>query len=136
LITGAIIGYVVALTINYSEAIFGAVPVGAVLLNMAVFGAVISYALQMLSFIPLRKNLPDIERPYRSPVGVPGAWIALAIAVVALLFLLPQSGLPRRRLGVCRLVRPRPDLFRGIRPQGTRQRAARRLTRRSFLVVA
>ena len=87
LIIGAIIGYVVALIIHYSEAIFGDVPVGAVLLNMAVFGAVISYMLQMLSFILLRKNLPNIERPYRSPVGVPGAWTALIIALdhVALL---------------------------------------------------
>jgi ethanolamine permease len=34
---------------------------------MAVFGAMISYAMQGLSFILLRKNLPHIERPYRSP---------------------------------------------------------------------
>ena len=36
--------------------------------HMAVFGAVISYVLQMLSFILLRRRLPEIERPYRSPV--------------------------------------------------------------------
>ncbi len=97
LIIGAIIGYVVALIINYSEAIFGDVPVGAVLPNMAVFGALISYALQMLSFILLRKHLPHIERPYRSPIGVPGAWIALLIALVTLLFLFLN---PDYRLGV------------------------------------
>ena len=97
LIIGALIGYVVALIINYSEAIFGDVPVGAVLLNMAVFGAVISYALQMFSFILLRKHLPHIERPYRSPVGVPGAWIALSIALVTLFFLFLN---PDYRVGV------------------------------------
>ena len=97
LIIGAIIGYVVALIIHYSEAFFGDVPVGAVLLNMAVFGAVISYMLQMLAFILLRKNLPNIERPYRSPVGVPGAWTAFVIALITLLFLFLN---PDYRVGV------------------------------------
>jgi len=40
----------------------------------------------------LRRRLPNIERPYRSPVGVWGAAIAGAIALVALvsLFLNPD----------------------------------------------
>ena len=59
-------------------------PVGAVLLNLAVFGAVISYALQMLSFVLLRIRFPQIARPYRSPLGIPGALIALAISLVTL----------------------------------------------------
>jgi ethanolamine permease len=54
---------------------------------MAVFGAVISYFMQCLSFILLRRNLPDIERPYRSPVGLWGAAIAGAIALVSLISL-------------------------------------------------
>jgi ethanolamine permease len=54
---------------------------------MAVFGAVIAYALQMLSYILLRVRLPNIERPYRSPLGVPGALIALLIALVTLVAL-------------------------------------------------
>jgi ethanolamine permease len=58
--------------------------VGAVLLNMAVFGAVISYGLQMTSFILLRRHRPEMERPYRSPLGVPGALLALAISAVTL----------------------------------------------------
>ena len=57
------------------------------LLNMAVFGAVISYFMQCLSFILLRRNLPDIERPYRSPVGIWGAAIAGVIALVSLISL-------------------------------------------------
>jgi ethanolamine permease len=40
---------------------------------MAVFAAVISYILQMTSFVLLRQKLPNIERPYRSKWGVPGA---------------------------------------------------------------
>ena len=54
---------------------------------MAVFGAVISYFMQCLAFIVLRRKLPNIERPYRSPVGVWGAAIAGAIALVALVSL-------------------------------------------------
>src|SRR2546428_11469747 len=54
---------------------------------MACFGAVISYAMQCASFIFLRRRLPNIERPYRSPVGEWGAAIAGVIALVSLLAL-------------------------------------------------
>ena len=81
---GAALGYAVAYGIH---ALGPEHPVGAVLLNMAVCGAVIAYALQMLSYILLRMRLPDIERPYRSPLGVPGALIALLIALVTLVAL-------------------------------------------------
>jgi ethanolamine permease len=84
LVAGALLGYAVALAIHLLPSDH---PVGAVLLNMAVFGAVISYVLQMASFVLLRRRLPDIERPYRSPLGVPGAILAGAIALVTLLAL-------------------------------------------------
>jgi ethanolamine permease len=57
------------------------------LLYMAVFGAVISYFMQRLSFILLRRRLPNIARPYRSPVGQWGAGIAGVIALVSLVSL-------------------------------------------------
>lgn len=84
LVSGAIIGFAVALVIHVlpQES-----PVGAILLNMAVFGALISYVMQLLAFILLRTRLPHIERPYVSPLGVPGAVAAIAICSVALLFL-------------------------------------------------
>lgn len=84
LLVGAGLGYAVAYGIH---SLGPEHPVGAVLLNMAVFGAVIAYALQMLSYVLLRARLPNIERPYRSPLGVPGAVIALLIAVVTLIAL-------------------------------------------------
>ena len=84
LLVGAALGYAVAYGIH---ALGPEHPVGAVLLNMAVFGAVIAYALQMLSYILLRIRLPDIARPYRSPLGIPGAVVALLIAVVTLVAL-------------------------------------------------
>jgi len=78
---GAGIGYAVAIAVDRLGADN---PVGAVLLNLAVFGAVISYALQMISFVLLRIRFPQIARPYRSPLGVPGALVALAISLVTL----------------------------------------------------
>ncbi len=84
LLVGAALGYAVAYGIH---ALGPEHPVGAVLLNMAVFGAVIAYALQMLSYILLRIRLPNIARPYRSPLGIPGAAIALIVAIVTLVAL-------------------------------------------------
>ena len=55
----------------------------AVLTEMSVFGALTTYVLMMLAFVILRQREPNVERPYRSPVGIPGAIIALIIAVVA-----------------------------------------------------
>jgi len=83
LLLGGVVGYGLAWWINESAG----TNVGASLLTMAVFGAVISYFMQMLSFIILRRKLPDIERPYRSPVGVWGAAIAGIIALVSLVSL-------------------------------------------------
>jgi ethanolamine permease len=84
LIAGAIVGYFVVWLQWQVTKSGGSTNVVAAVLNMAVFAAVISYALQCLSFILLRRNLPNIARPYRSPWGVPGAAIAGVIALVAL----------------------------------------------------
>jgi ethanolamine permease len=83
LVLGAIIGWVAA----YILYKWGTGTVGAALLSMAVFGAVISYFLQTVSFILLRRNLPNIERPYRSPVGIAGAAVAGVIALISLVAL-------------------------------------------------
>jgi ethanolamine permease len=93
LLVGAALGYAVAFGIH---SLGQDHPVGAVLLNMAVFGAVIAYALQMLSYILLRLRLPNIERPYRSPLGIPGALLALLIAVVTLVTLFVTDPVYRR----------------------------------------
>jgi ethanolamine permease len=86
LIAGAVAGYLVALLVWYLSRQSGtaAAQVVAALLYMAVFGAVISYAMQCLSFIMLRRRLPNINRPYRSKWGVPGAAVAGIIAAVSL----------------------------------------------------
>jgi ethanolamine permease len=83
LLTGAVLGFILALILQYS----GSERVGAALLTMAVFGAVISYLLQMVSFVLLRRNRPNIERPYRSPLGEAGAIVAGVIAAISLVSL-------------------------------------------------
>jgi ethanolamine permease len=97
LISGAVLGYIVALLIEFGEQWFGAVPVGAVLLNMAVFGAVIAYIMQMIAFVRLRRYFPGLKRPYRSPLGNAGAIVACAIAALTLVFLFLN---PDYRIGV------------------------------------
>ena len=89
LIAGAIVGYALAVLIyelGKSGGHLAGQIVGA-LLYMAVFGAVVSYFMQCLSFILLRQRLPNIARPYRSPVGIWGAGIAGAIALISLISL-------------------------------------------------
>ncbi|HUG64923.1 MAG TPA: ethanolamine permease [Gaiellaceae bacterium] len=85
LIAGAVIGFGLALLLDQAtknEWLGG--NLSAALLSMAVGGAVVSYFLQMVSFILLRRNLPNIERPYRSPVGVAGAAVGAIIALISL----------------------------------------------------
>jgi len=52
---------------------------GAVLLNMAVFGATVSY----VSHIVLRRREPDLPRPYRTPGGTATTGVALVLAAAA-----------------------------------------------------
>ena len=58
---------------------------GAVLLNMAVFGAALSYVLMMVSHIVLRRREPSMPRPYRTPGGVATTGFALVVAVIAVI---------------------------------------------------
>jgi ethanolamine permease len=58
---------------------------GAMLLNMAVFGATVSYVLMMVSHIVLRRREPDLPRPYRTPGGVATTGVALVLAAAAVL---------------------------------------------------
>ena len=56
---------------------------GAMLLNMAVFGAAVSYVLMMVSHIVLRRREPNMPRPYRTPGGVVTTSFALVVAAAA-----------------------------------------------------
>jgi len=66
---------------------------GALLINIAVFGATLSYVLMTLSHIVLRRREPDLERPYRTPGGVVTSGVAfvLACAAVVATFLVDEK---------------------------------------------
>ncbi|MFI1970998.1 ethanolamine permease [Streptomyces cinnamoneus] len=57
---------------------------GARMLNVAVFGATISYALMSLSHIVLRRREPRLARPYRTPGGTATSAVAFVLACSAL----------------------------------------------------
>jgi ethanolamine permease len=93
MVAGALLGLLVMLIIWFAnggggsgETQLGDDIIGTVLLNMAVFGAMLSYIMQALSFIILRRNQPNIERPFRSPLGIPGAVLTIIIAAVTLFY--------------------------------------------------
>jgi ethanolamine permease len=85
LIAGALVGYAVAILVYILQQKALGAQIVAALLNMAVFAAVISYILQMTSFVLLRRNMPNIDRPYRSRWGVPGAVVAGGLAAISLI---------------------------------------------------
>ena len=60
-------------------------------MNIAVFSAMLSYILQCGSFLLLRKNKPDLERPYVSPFGKLGAWSTIFLASVIIYFQLQDQ---------------------------------------------
>ncbi|MFF9637112.1 ethanolamine permease [Streptomyces bacillaris] len=57
---------------------------GGRMLNVAVFGATISYALMALSHIVLRHREPELPRPYRTPGGAGTSSVAFVLACSAL----------------------------------------------------
>lgn len=76
LVVGAVIGFIALVAVdNIDDA-------GDIVLNIAVWGAVIAYILQMVSFVLLRRKFPHVVRPYVSPTGNTGAVVAGAIALV------------------------------------------------------
>ena len=85
LIVGGAVGFVILVVVTVIGTLVPdvAAAVNGIILFIAVFGAVISYLMQMASFVILRRRFPAASRPYRSPTGVPGAVIAGIIALFA-----------------------------------------------------
>ena len=97
LITGAIMGFFVLMLLFWlgDQGTFGGI-----ILNMAVFGAVIAYAMQMWAFLSLRARFPHLARPFVSPLGRFGAWVALIIALVTLVMLFTNADFRTGVIGV------------------------------------
>lgn len=91
LILGTVIGFVVLLVTRYLAGEESEVFVGGALLNIAVFSAMLSYILQSASFILLRKKRPNLDRPYKSPFGNPGAWVTIVLACAIIYYQLQDK---------------------------------------------
>lgn len=77
LLIGGVIGFLSLFIVQY-----GSADAGSVVLNMAVWGAVLSYLLQMIAFVILRKKFTHVNRPYLSKVGIAGAVFAGVVALI------------------------------------------------------
>jgi ethanolamine permease len=88
LVVGGIVGFIILLLVLVVLPLVSEDAAGAasgIILLVAVFGAVISYVMQMVSYIVLKKKFATATRPYKSPVGIPGAVVAGVIAITAFL---------------------------------------------------
>ena len=65
--------------------------IGGLLLNMAVFAAMLSYLSRAAAFLVLRRQHADLPRPFVSPLGRPGAWITIAICLATLAYQLRDA---------------------------------------------
>jgi ethanolamine permease len=83
LIVPGTIGFILATVLSNTMAT--PADAGALLINIAVFGATVSYVLLNLSHILLRRKEPGLERPYRTPGGVVTTGIALVLSVIAVI---------------------------------------------------
>jgi ethanolamine permease len=82
LLVPGLIGFLLAAI--YAEATSPA-EAGARMIQIAVFGATVSYVLMTLSHIVLRRREPDLPRPYRTPGGVVTTGVAFVLAVAAVI---------------------------------------------------
>ena len=60
---------------------------GGFLVSMIGFAGMVSYLLQSISFIRLRKRFPGIHRPFVSPLGNFGAYFTILVCIVTLGYL-------------------------------------------------
>jgi len=82
LVVGAVIGFVALVAVDQFES------AGDIVLYIAVWGAVIAYILQMVSYVLLRQKYPNAVRPYVSPTGNAGAIVAGVIAALTFIGIL------------------------------------------------
>jgi ethanolamine permease len=101
LVLGAAAGLMCAVAIGLSG---DESALGGALLNMAVFGAVISYTMVMISYILLKITRPNLARPYRSPLGIPGAAVGALLSIIALFACFADASYRRGVWGVAIFV--------------------------------
>jgi ethanolamine permease len=90
LVVPAVIGYAAIRVVDGLNP--GAVATGDLLIQMAVFAALISYVMMMVSHLVLRRRFPDLPRPYRTPGYPVTPAVALVLALVAMSSTLAYGG--------------------------------------------
>lgn len=78
LVAGSLIGYGMAALLHF----VGGGSVGAALLSMSVFGAVVAYLMQFISFVRLRQTMPHLKRPFMNPLGPAGAVVGVLLTIM------------------------------------------------------
>ena len=78
LITGTVLSLSAALIVRYMGPAYTAAG-NAVLFNIGITGCCINYLFQAASFVVLRLRYEALARPFRSPLGIPGALYVMAI---------------------------------------------------------
>ena len=82
IIAGALVGIAAILSDDLQ---FNGMTLTANLITMAVFGAIVMYIVSMLSLFALRKNEPNLDRPFKSVAYPLFPAIALVLAAISLL---------------------------------------------------
>ena len=117
LIAGAVVGYAVAVLVYILQQKALGTQIVAALLNMAVFAAVISYIMQMTSFVLLRRNMPNIDAPVPEQVGRAGGGHRRRPRGDLARRDLPELGVSAGRVRRGHLLRPRRPLLRDRRAE-------------------
>ncbi|BCM24620.1 ethanolamine permease [Methyloradius palustris] len=81
IIAGAVVGVAAILSDDFQ---FNGMTLTANLITMAVFGAIVMYIVSMMSLFALRKNEPNLERPFKAYAYPLFPAIALGLAVISL----------------------------------------------------
>ncbi|MCX7287577.1 MAG: amino acid permease [Rhodobacterales bacterium] len=89
--SGLGLAFMLVLSMGLGQAEAGTL-IGSVLLNMAVFGAMLSYLSRAGAFLVLRRDYPRLPRPFRSPLGRFGGWLTIAICLVTLVCQVQDPG--------------------------------------------
>jgi ethanolamine permease len=82
IIAGAVVGIAAIMSDDLE---FNGMTLTANLITMAVFGAIVMYIVSMLSLFALRKNEPNLERPFKAIAYPAFPIIALTLAVISLI---------------------------------------------------
>ncbi|WP_051469897.1 amino acid permease [Fischerella sp. PCC 9605] len=95
LILGTVVGLICVMLVD-----LGSDAVDAVILNMSVLAALISYVLVMLSYIKLKFSSPELPRSYKSRLGRKGAAVGAILTIFALIACLSVPTYQSAILGV------------------------------------